>query len=289
MAHKNGPLRVALVGLGEAAEAHAEALAAHARLTLVAGVDRLAGPRKAFAEAQGCPTVPSVAALLGTTEVDAAVVCTPTATHAELVEELLAGGLHVLCEAPVALTSLEAGRLHEIARNGGRVLMAASHLRFAPDLAELRARLRDGAIGRPVRFEITPRTVAMDVEDTAELQVRTDLGTLGRIALSWCFDAPDDTLVLVHGTEGTARVASDGVHVRRVGESGWTRSGVGLDEGSARRAELDGFLTCIRSGKHQRCCGTSLPVLGLIERAYATERTGTWSWRTAKPAQVARR
>jgi len=334
---KSAPLRVAIVGLGEVARAHADALAAHPAMTLVAGVDRLVGPRRAFGDAWGCPTVPSVAALVGTTEVDAAIVCSPTATHGAVAGELLAAGADVLCEAPVALTSTEAGRLHEIARIGGRVLMAASPLRFVPDLMALRAQVRTGAIGRPVLYEITmcrrtrvegtwrtephlagggvlydlgpqaievlleiadapirgihaafaPRTMAMDVEDTAALQLRTELGTLARIVLSWCYDAPDDTLVLVHGTEGTARVAADGVHVRRAGEATWTRSGSGFDEAVARRAELDAFLTCVRSGEHQRCCRTSLPVLKLIERAHATERTGRWSWRTTEPARAA--
>ena len=62
----------------------------------------------------------------------AVVVATPTSTHAEVAEELLAGGADVLVEKPMTVTLAEADRLIAIAREKGRVLQVGHIERFNP-------------------------------------------------------------------------------------------------------------------------------------------------------------
>jgi predicted dehydrogenase len=75
-------------------------------------------------------------------------VCTPTASHLELVLWGLERGFDVLCEKPVALTRAEAARIAAAARANGRVVMPCHQYRHNPAWLQVRAWLRDGLIGR---------------------------------------------------------------------------------------------------------------------------------------------
>jgi predicted dehydrogenase len=75
-------------------------------------------------------------------------VCTPTASHLELVLWGLERGFHVLCEKPVALTRAEAARIAAAARAHGRVVMPCHQYRHNPAWLQVLAWLRDGLIGR---------------------------------------------------------------------------------------------------------------------------------------------
>jgi predicted dehydrogenase len=75
-------------------------------------------------------------------------VCTPTASHVELVLWGLERGCDVLCEKPVALTRAEAARIAAAARAHGRVVMPCHQYRYNPAWLRVREWLRDGLIGR---------------------------------------------------------------------------------------------------------------------------------------------
>lgn len=74
-------------------------------------------------------------------------VCTPTASHLELVLWGLERGFDVLCEKPVALTSAEAARIAAAARAHGRVVMPCHQYRYNPAWLQVRDWLDDGWIG----------------------------------------------------------------------------------------------------------------------------------------------
>lgn len=68
----------------------------------------------------------------------AVVVATPTSTHAEVAEELLAGGADVLIEKPICVTLAEADRLVALAKEKGRVLQVGHIERFNPAVVAVR-------------------------------------------------------------------------------------------------------------------------------------------------------
>jgi len=73
----------------------------------------------------------------------AVVVASPTVTHAEAAEELLAGGADVMVEKPVTATLAEADRLVALARERGRVLQVGHIERFNPAVAAVRPLVTD--------------------------------------------------------------------------------------------------------------------------------------------------
>jgi predicted dehydrogenase len=75
-------------------------------------------------------------------------VCTPTASHLDLVLWGLERGFDVVCEKPVALTPAEAARIAAAARANGRVVMPCHQYRYNPAWMKVCEWLGDGLIGR---------------------------------------------------------------------------------------------------------------------------------------------
>jgi len=73
----------------------------------------------------------------------AVVVASPTVSHAEVAEELLAGGADVMVEKPVTATLVEADRLVALARSTGRILQVGHIERFNPAVAAIRPLVTD--------------------------------------------------------------------------------------------------------------------------------------------------
>jgi predicted dehydrogenase len=80
-------------------------------------------------------------------------ICTHTDTHVDLAIEALRAGKHVLCEKPVAVSSVEVRRLADAAREAGTrgvLCMPAMCMRFWPGWSWLHQAVRSGAYGRVV-------------------------------------------------------------------------------------------------------------------------------------------
>ena len=149
------PLRWAIVGCGTIADVHVAAIRRNSATRLVAGVDPVAAARERAGAAWGCPTFCSVDEMLRETEVDAACVCAPPAVHRRVAGDLLAAGVHVLCEKPLATTVADAEAMVADARRHGRVLAVSAKFRFVEDLLAARELIAAGAIGEPVCYEVT--------------------------------------------------------------------------------------------------------------------------------------
>ncbi|MEZ5355008.1 MAG: Gfo/Idh/MocA family oxidoreductase [Bryobacteraceae bacterium] len=95
---------------------------------------------------------------------DAAIVATPTVTHAEIGTGLLEAGIDLLIEKPLAATSAEAAALIGAARAHNRILQVGHLERFNPAILAL-----DGVVNLPLFFEIhrmnafAPRSLDVDV------------------------------------------------------------------------------------------------------------------------------
>lgn len=87
--------------------------------------------------------------LLGS--IDAAIVAVPNDLHAPVAADLLAHGIHVLCEKPLARTAEEAQAIVETARPG--TVLAVGHFRrFFASTRLLGDLLEHGLCGRPLSF-----------------------------------------------------------------------------------------------------------------------------------------
>ncbi len=146
--------RVVIVGLGRAARGWVELLPSLPELDPSGVVEP--EPRRAItARALGAPVFPDLTALL---ESDArpelALVCTPPASHVEIAERLLAAGVDLLIEPPLATTPDEATRIGELARCRGRSAATVARFRATGPLERARDAIMAGRIGRLVGADV---------------------------------------------------------------------------------------------------------------------------------------
>jgi len=126
-------IKAAVVGAGRLGGFHAQKLAAHPRVELVAVVDPVPEQRNRVAAECGARPVADHRPLIG--QIDAAVIAAPTSLHHRLGMELLAAGVHLLVEKPICSTLAEADELVEAARRQGVVLQVGHVERFNPAFA----------------------------------------------------------------------------------------------------------------------------------------------------------
>jgi predicted dehydrogenase len=146
-------LRFAIVGTGAIARAYETAFASLREAKIVAACDVSAAAVAEFAERNRCEAYTSVQELLLGAEFDAAVVCTPPATHEHVVCTLLQSNKHVLCEKPLAVSAAQARRMLDAAQRQGVTLTMASKFRYASDVRKARELVTEGLIGDLVFVE----------------------------------------------------------------------------------------------------------------------------------------
>ncbi len=124
-------LRVALFGAGKMAMHHAKAIALQENAKLVAIADPDVDPGK-LRETLGSEVLvfPDGEELLRKSAPDIVHVCTPPGTHAALASLALSGGAHVYVEKPFALTSNDAVKMINLAKETGRTICAGHQLMY---------------------------------------------------------------------------------------------------------------------------------------------------------------
>ena len=161
-------LRVVVIGAGVFGRHHLRILS-QSPLAELAGVADLDPARASAAGAEyGCSVVASIADLTG--KADAAVVAVPTSAHAEVGCALLASGIDVLVEKPIASDVASARRLVDTAAQHERVLQVGHLERFNPAITALKKIRR-----LPLFFEIhrlsLPGPRSLDVDVVLDLMI----------------------------------------------------------------------------------------------------------------------
>jgi myo-inositol 2-dehydrogenase/D-chiro-inositol 1-dehydrogenase len=140
--------RIAVVGAGRIGRLHAENIARVPGLELVAMADPAPG--------EGV-TVSDWRELLGRADVDAVVLGSPSALHAEQVAAFAEAGKHVLCEKPIATDLASADRALAAADAAGIVLQVGYNRRFDRSYAAVREAVASGRVGKPLLVRISAR------------------------------------------------------------------------------------------------------------------------------------
>lgn len=167
------PLRFGVLGCAEIARRRmlpAMAAGPATTVTAVAGRDRAKTRRTA--EPYGAVPVDGYAALLERDDVDAVYVPLPAALHAAWVEKALLAGKHVLAEKPLTTDAVRTGRLLDLARERGLVLMENVMFVHHSQHAAVAALVRRGVIGevRSLQAVFTvPRLPDTDIRHRPEL------------------------------------------------------------------------------------------------------------------------
>jgi myo-inositol 2-dehydrogenase/D-chiro-inositol 1-dehydrogenase len=135
---------------------HAKAVSADANAKLVAVADAMPAAAEAIAKQYGCQ-VRSIDAILAAKDIDAVVICTPTDTHADLIEAFTNAGKAVFCEKPIDLSLDRVKACLKVVRANKGTLMVGFNRRFDPHFAAVRAEIDKGAIGTVEMITITSR------------------------------------------------------------------------------------------------------------------------------------
>lgn len=149
-------VKLALIGAGRIANVHADAIAGHSGAELVAVTDAMPAAAQALAARSGA-AFRSTDEIAADDKVDGVLICTPTDTHADLIEKFARAGKHIFCEKPVDLDILRAQQVVDIARDAGVKLMMGFNRRFDPNFAAARRAIDAGRIGAIEMVTITSR------------------------------------------------------------------------------------------------------------------------------------
>ncbi|GIQ71470.1 gfo/Idh/MocA family oxidoreductase [Xylanibacillus composti] len=146
--------RVAVIGCGKIAQVrHIPELVEHPGVELVALCDQNKKRAKALADQYRIPLVfSSVKELLGSTDLDGAVICVPNALHADVGLQAMRAGAHVLVEKPLATTPRDCQRLVETADRLNKVLLVGHNQRLHPVYRRVKEIVREGTIGPVIQF-----------------------------------------------------------------------------------------------------------------------------------------
>ena len=176
------PLSFGLIGAGWIGRFHAETLSSRLPNTrLVAVADPVPGaaerlsPGRAYLDPHE---------LIADPDVEAVAICSPAASHADLVVAAARAGKYVFCEKPMALTLDDADRAIDAARYAGVALQVGFNRRFATDFADMHARIAEGTIGTPQLL----RSLTRDPGITAEVAARVKPWTIFNETLIHDFD-----------------------------------------------------------------------------------------------------
>jgi predicted dehydrogenase len=147
-------LKAAIVGMGRYAERLiAPAQGKSDKITFVAGATRDPANGKAFAQRHGLRLASDYGALLRDPEVQAVVLATPHALHAEQVQQAAAAGKHVFVEKPFTLTAASAREAAAACERHGVVLAVGFQSRFYPAIVEVQRMIAAGELGEIVHLE----------------------------------------------------------------------------------------------------------------------------------------
>lgn len=133
--------------------------------------------------------------LVADPDIDAVVVCVPSAVTSAVALAAVKADKHVLCEKPIALTCAEVEAMAEAGRRTGRVHMVAFTYRFAPGLRYLHRVVAEDQLGE-VRLLRWVQTMDLMLDPSrpanwrnlraqADEGVLTDMGTHALDAALW--------------------------------------------------------------------------------------------------------
>ncbi|KAB0679308.1 Gfo/Idh/MocA family protein [Aureimonas leprariae] len=95
----------------------------------------------------GAPLFDDVDRMLAELKPDLAIVCTPDATHDDIIVKALEAGANVISEKPMATTKAKVERIRDAEARTGKRVDVSFNYRFSPTAARIKELIEEGAIG----------------------------------------------------------------------------------------------------------------------------------------------
>ena len=139
--------RLGLVGAGRMGRTHLRAIPSSALVTVTA-VAEPSEPARQNLAASGLAVYPSLGEMLDRADLDGVLIAAPSDQHVQIIGEVAARGLPILCEKPCGLTSVQASAAAQTAAAAGVPLQVAYWRRYVPALQAARDRIAAGDVGQ---------------------------------------------------------------------------------------------------------------------------------------------
>jgi myo-inositol 2-dehydrogenase/D-chiro-inositol 1-dehydrogenase len=139
--------RLGLVGAGRMGRTHLRAISGSALVTVTAVAEPFEPARQNLA-ASGLALYPSLGEMLDRADLDGVLIAAPSDQHVQIIGEVAARGLPILCEKPCGLTSAQASAAAQTAAAAGVPLQVAYWRRYVPALQAARDRIAAGDVGQ---------------------------------------------------------------------------------------------------------------------------------------------
>ncbi len=150
-------LKFAIAGLGRIGKIHLENLLQMNNVNVVAAMDPMEDLQD-YAKGKGILNVTgSYETMLNATDIDVVVICSPTNTHANYVEQAAKMGKHIFCEKPLDLSLKRVVEVLDVVKETGIKLMIGFNRRFDKEFKKVNALVNEGAIGNHHLVKITSR------------------------------------------------------------------------------------------------------------------------------------
>ncbi len=141
-------VKLGLIGAGGISQAHCRAMAKVDGAEIIAASDLIQANLDRMEERWGVTNLfTDYNEMLKMDELDAVLVCTPTAVHAPPTVAALKAGKHVLCEKPMEATQDAATEMVRAAHETGNILMIALKLRYTPQVIKAKSIVDAGTLG----------------------------------------------------------------------------------------------------------------------------------------------
>ena len=145
-----------LLGAGRIGKVHARAIGSNPGAKLVAVADAVQRAAEGISAAYGAE-VRTIEQIEKASDIDAVVICTPTDTHADLIERFACAGKAIFCEKPIDLDVRRVEKCLAVVDKAKAALMVGFNRRFDPHFAAVRKAIDDGAVGTVEMVTITSR------------------------------------------------------------------------------------------------------------------------------------
>lgn len=133
-------INAGVIGFGFIGEVHVRAIRAAGGVVTAIAAKTLEEARTA-AQKMGIAKALTIDEMLSDEETDIIHICTPNVYHAELAEQVIRSGKHVICEKPLATSVPEAQHLNDLALANDVIATVPFVYRYHPSVREARSRV----------------------------------------------------------------------------------------------------------------------------------------------------
>ena len=140
------PFRLGLIGAGRMGRTHLRGLAGSERVAVTA-IAEVSEATRATVPDVGAAVYPGIAEMLDSETLDGVLIVVPTDRHLQVITEVAARGLPILCEKPCGLTVAQTKAAVAATQAAGVPFQVAYWRRYVPPLGVLRDRIAAGELG----------------------------------------------------------------------------------------------------------------------------------------------